>query len=54
MSFAVLPGGDPFTTPPRVNQTLVGRPLLDTPARKAAQAARESIHALETEEDNAN
>jgi hypothetical protein len=43
MSFAVLPGGDPFTTPPRANQTLVGRPLLDTPARKAAKAARAGI-----------
>ena len=43
MSFAVLPGGDPFTTPPRANQTLVGRPLLDTPSRKAARDVRAEI-----------
>ena len=43
MSFAVLPGGDPFTTPPRPNQTLVGRPLLDTPSRKATRDVRAEI-----------
>ena len=45
MSFAVLPGGTttPPVTPPRANQTLVGRPLLDTPSRKAARDVRAEI-----------